>query len=134
MRFASAIHDRDYGMGIYHGRDLVRAPGLLSLSRIPLAFVFPFVVGRPWLAFAVLLGAGLTDVLDGWYARRFHQVTATGSVIDPITDKIFVMTVAVTLVVLSEVGATALVGVGAAFTYWRRELRAARRDLLRVRS
>jgi phosphatidylglycerophosphate synthase len=43
--------------------------------------------------------AGLTDMLDGWYARRFGQVTPTGSALDAITDKLFVMTVAVALVV-----------------------------------
>ena len=83
----------------YRVRDLVRVPGLLSLSRVPLAVAFPFVVGRPEIAFGVLVIAGLSDVLDGWYARRFGQVTATGSALDPITDKLFVLTVAVTLVV-----------------------------------
>ncbi len=86
-------------MGRYDRRDLLRVPGLLSLSRIPLAVAFPFVVDEPLVAFGILVAAGLTDVLDGWYARRFDQVTATGSVLDPITDKLFVMTVAMTLVV-----------------------------------
>lgn len=85
-------------MGHYDPRDLLRVPGLLSLSRVPLAVTFPLVVERPLVAFGVLVLAGLSDVLDGWYARRFGQVTATGSVIDPITDKLFVTTVAITLV------------------------------------
>ena len=89
-------------MGRYDLRDLVRIPGLLSLSRVPLAVVFSFVVGRPVLALGVLVGAGLTDVLDGWYARRFGQVTATGAALDPITDKLFVLTVAITLVVTGQ--------------------------------
>jgi cardiolipin synthase len=86
-------------MGRYRGRDLVRVPGLLSLSRIPLAAAFPFVLHRPGFAFGILITAGLTDVMDGWYARRFGQVTATGSALDPTTDKLFVLTVATTLVV-----------------------------------
>jgi phosphatidylglycerophosphate synthase len=85
-------------MGRYHGRDLVRVPGLLSLARLPLAVAFPFALGQPRVAFAILVAAGLTDVLDGWYARRFGQVTAAGAVLDPITDKLFVLTVAFTLV------------------------------------
>jgi cardiolipin synthase len=85
-------------MGRYRGRDILRVPGLLSLSRVPLAVAFPFVVGRPWFSLGVLVAAGISDVLDGWYARRFGQVTATGSALDPITDKIFVITVAFTLV------------------------------------
>jgi len=74
-------------------------PGLLSLARVPLAVAFPFVVDRPALALGVLLAAGLSDVLDGWTARRYGQVTPTGAALDPITDKVFVLTVAVTLVV-----------------------------------
>jgi cardiolipin synthase len=85
-------------MGHYCARDLWRVPGLLSLSRLPLAVAFPFALGRPAVALAVLFAAGLSDVLDGWYARKFSQVTATGTALDPVTDKIFVLTVAVCLV------------------------------------
>lgn len=93
----------------YDRRDVLRIPGLLSLSRVPLAALFPFVVGTPLIAFGVLVVAGLTDVLDGFYARRFNQVTTTGSVLDPITDKLFVMTVAVTLVVTGHLSIPAVV-------------------------
>jgi phosphatidylglycerophosphate synthase len=85
-------------MGLYRARDLWRVPGLLSLVRLPLAAAFPFALGRPFAVLAVLFAAGVSDVLDGWYARRFSQVTPTGTALDPTTDKIFVVTVAVTLV------------------------------------
>ena len=85
--------------GRYRFRDVFMAPGLLSLARVPLAIAFPFVVEEtPW-ALAVLALAGVTDVLDGFCARRFGQVTPTGAALDPVTDKLFVLTVAVTLVV-----------------------------------
>jgi cardiolipin synthase len=96
-------------MGRYHARDLVRVPGLLSLSRLPLAAVFPLTVGRPPLAFGVLVAAGLSDVADGWYARRFKQATATGAALDPVTDKLFVLTVAVTLLVTQQLTALSVV-------------------------
>lgn len=67
---------------------------MLSLARAPLAFVFFFVVDRPAVALAVLVVAGLTDVLDGWYARKFDQCTATGALVDGVTDKILVLLVA----------------------------------------
>jgi CDP-diacylglycerol--glycerol-3-phosphate 3-phosphatidyltransferase len=89
-------------VGIYRARDLWRVPGMLSLSRLVLAVAFPFALAReahPTAAVAVLVAAGASDVLDGWYARRFSQVTATGAALDPVTDKIFVLTVAVSLVV-----------------------------------
>jgi cardiolipin synthase (CMP-forming) len=86
-------------MGLYRARDLIGVPGLLSLSRVPLAAAFPFVLGHPLLALGVLAAAGVSDVLDGWVARRFGLVTPTGAALDPVTDKVFVTTVAVSLVV-----------------------------------
>ena len=85
-------------MGVYRARDLVRIPGLLSLARLPLAAAFAAAVDRPRVAVAVLAAAAASDALDGWYARRTGQVTATGAALDPVTDKLFVLTVAVTLV------------------------------------
>jgi cardiolipin synthase len=84
-------------MGLYRARDLLLVPSLISFVRLPLAAVFPFVVGQPWVALGVLVAAGLSDLADGWWARRYDQATATGAVVDPITDKIFVLTVVFTL-------------------------------------
>jgi CDP-diacylglycerol--glycerol-3-phosphate 3-phosphatidyltransferase/cardiolipin synthase len=82
----------------YRLRDLWLPPGLLSLARVPLALAFPFVSGEPVLAVLVLFAAGASDVLDGWLARRYGWVTATGCALDPVTDKLFVLTVVITLV------------------------------------
>lgn len=81
----------------YEARDLLRVPSLLSLARLPLAAVFPLALGDVRAAFGVLAAASLSDVLDGWWARRFHQATALGAVVDGACDKVFVATVAVTL-------------------------------------
>lgn len=86
-------------MGSYRAGDVLLGPTLLSLARLPLAAVFPFVVDRPVAATLVLVLAGVSDVLDGWWARRAGLVTPTGAVLDPIADKIFVITVVVSLVV-----------------------------------
>ncbi|MBI4951862.1 MAG: CDP-alcohol phosphatidyltransferase family protein [Myxococcales bacterium] len=86
-------------MNRFHARDLLLVPGLLSLARVPLAVAFALTVHLPALAFTMLVLAGVTDVLDGWYARRHGQVTMMGTVIDPITDKLFVGVVVVSLVV-----------------------------------
>ncbi|MFO0760605.1 MAG: CDP-alcohol phosphatidyltransferase family protein [Byssovorax sp.] len=77
--------------------DLLRAPNLLSLARIPLGALFPFVSRSVPASLAVLAAAGLTDVLDGWLARRTHTETALGAIIDPVADKVFALTVVVTL-------------------------------------
>lgn len=86
-------------MNRFRARDLLLVPGLLSLSRVPLAFAFALTVHLPFVAFGVLLAAGASDVLDGWYARRHLQVTMAGTLVDPITDKLFVGVVVVSLVV-----------------------------------
>jgi cardiolipin synthase (CMP-forming) len=86
-------------MGEFRSRDLFLVPSLLSFTRIPLAALFPFVLSSRPAALAVLCLAGASDMLDGWYARRFGQVTPAGAVVDPVTDKLFVLSVVTTLVV-----------------------------------
>jgi len=49
-------------------------------------------------AFLVLLLAGLTDVLDGYIARRRRLVTQLGSMLDPLADKSMMITVILSLV------------------------------------
>jgi phosphatidylglycerophosphate synthase len=73
-------------------------PNVLSAMRIPLAALFPFVVTRPALAIAVLAAAALTDVLDGWLARRLGEATPTGALVDGIADKLLGASVLVSLV------------------------------------
>jgi phosphatidylglycerophosphate synthase len=85
-------------MGDYSLRHLASLPGLLSLSRLGLAVAFVLAVKSPPAAIAVLLLAGITDLLDGFIARRFGQETATGAALDAIVDKVFVGTVVLTLV------------------------------------
>lgn len=85
-------------MGLYRVRDLGRVPSLLSLTRVPLGVAFALTVDRPALALSVIALSGLTDILDGWWARRFQQVTPMGAVVDPITDKWFVLCVVLALV------------------------------------
>jgi cardiolipin synthase (CMP-forming) len=85
-------------MGEFRARDLVLVPSLVSFVRIPLAVAFPFAIPSRVAALSILCAAGLSDVFDGWYARRFGQATPTGAVVDPVTDKLFVLSVVVSLV------------------------------------
>jgi cardiolipin synthase len=76
----------------------VNLPNLLSLARLALVPVFPFVYFSP-LPHARLWAAGVyalasaTDVLDGILARRLHMITRLGRVIDPMADKLMAATV-----------------------------------------
>jgi phosphatidylglycerophosphate synthase len=65
-----------------------------SLVRIPLGAAFLFVAEQRLLAIAVLVLAGISDVLDGWAARRWGTAVPgqphRGDWLDPFCDKVFV--------------------------------------------
>ena len=65
-------------------------PNLLSAFRILLVPIFLWSVlnGRPWEAFLIFFIAGLTDLLDGFIARIWHQRSKLGTILDPAGDKL----------------------------------------------
>jgi CDP-diacylglycerol--glycerol-3-phosphate 3-phosphatidyltransferase len=74
-------------------RTLVRLPNLLSCSRLVLAA--GFVAASETGARVGLIGAAaVTDFLDGWLARRANATSRWGALLDPIADRVFVLTVA----------------------------------------
>jgi CDP-diacylglycerol--glycerol-3-phosphate 3-phosphatidyltransferase len=50
----------------------------------------------------VLIIAGLTDVVDGWYARKYQQETPFGKLMDPVADKVMLLVLIVFLVARSS--------------------------------
>jgi cardiolipin synthase len=75
-------------------------PNLLTYSRIA---AVPVVVGclyyqdilqgglwLRWVALAIFIAAGVTDVLDGYYARKWGEQSTFGRMLDPIADKLLV--------------------------------------------
>jgi phosphatidylglycerophosphate synthase len=90
-------------------KQLLTVPNLLSLSRIPLGGVFWAALAagpaRAVYPFAVLAAAAVTDVLDGYIARRKHGANppGAGAWLDPICDKLFVGAVIAALYVQRQV-------------------------------
>ena len=67
-------------------------PNLLSAARLALAIVLFVLIERQQhaAATAVFLVAASTDWIDGWWARRFGQVSRLGRIFDPLVDKVIV--------------------------------------------
>jgi cardiolipin synthase len=75
-------------------------PNILTYARIA---AVPVVVGLMywqgildgglwlrWLALAIFIAAGVTDILDGYFARMWGQQSSLGKMLDPIADKLLV--------------------------------------------
>lgn len=68
---------------------------------MPLA-VWLILDGRYALAFWVFVGAGISDALDGYVAKRFDSRTRLGALLDPVADKALLAGVYVTLGVAGQ--------------------------------
>jgi len=70
-------------------------PNILTAARLPAIFlitVWTYWAG-PWAsaALALFILAALTDIFDGWIARKLNAVTDFGRLMDALVDKIFIL-------------------------------------------
>lgn len=70
-----------------------------------LVAVTGITIPREIFALGVFLAAAVTDMLDGYLARRWGQITTVGTLLDPIADKLLVSAALVTLVAIDRVSA-----------------------------
>ena len=73
---------------------IITVPNLLTIFRMVLIPVFVSLLfyQRFVIALAIFVVAGLTDGLDGLLARRFDQKSQLGTILDPIADKMMMVT------------------------------------------
>jgi CDP-diacylglycerol--glycerol-3-phosphate 3-phosphatidyltransferase len=83
-------------------------PNSLTVLRI---FMVPVMVWMLWteptfkqgiVACAIFVGAMITDIIDGWLARRWDLVSPIGAYLDPLADKLMTVTVLVMLIPLGR--------------------------------
>ncbi len=71
---------------------IFNVPNQISAARLLMSFVLFALIPLKfyWLSLALFVLAAGTDWVDGWYARKYHQVTQLGRILDPFCDKILI--------------------------------------------
>lgn len=92
------------------GAESINVPNVLTLARILLIPIFIILFVHPTpdqsLAAAIIFAvAAVTDMLDGYIARRTGQVTKLGKLLDPIADKLLVLSALILLMNVDRVSA-----------------------------
>jgi len=79
-------------------------PNTLTILRVFFAIITFAMIGLTHYDFALFFFvlAAITDALDGWWARRFKQITVFGRVMDPFADKFLICGVFVCFVAIPE--------------------------------
>ena len=92
------------------GQESLNLPNVITLLRILLIPVFVMLFFTPTpdrslSAAVVFVVAAITDLLDGYIARRMGQITKLGKLLDPIADKLLVLSALILLVNVDRVSA-----------------------------
>jgi cardiolipin synthase len=74
-------------------------PNLITLGRILLVpvVVWAIAAGEMRIAFLLFLAAAISDAVDGFLAKRFGMTTELGAYLDPLADKVLIVSIYVTL-------------------------------------
>jgi len=77
----------------------VSIPNLITLARILAVpvIIWAITAGEARIAFALFLAAGLSDLVDGFLAKRFGMATELGAYLDPLADKAMIVSLYVAL-------------------------------------
>ena len=72
-------------------------PNILSFFRLALIpfIVWSYFLNVPYLCAGLIMLSGITDLLDGYIARRFNMVSALGKALDPVADKLTLLAILV---------------------------------------
>jgi len=95
-------------------KEVVNLPNSITMLRIciiPVLFLLLLSPGR-WLSFTIavlFIIAALTDLLDGYIARKYSIVTKMGQFLDPVVDKLIVSTAMILMIPIGRIPAWVVV-------------------------
>ena len=95
-------------------QDALNIPNLLTMARIVMIPLFLWLLDEDtpragfWAALVFTLAA-LTDLVDGWLARKMNVVSVLGKLLDPLADKLIVMACLVWMVPMGRIPAWVVV-------------------------
>jgi CDP-diacylglycerol---glycerol-3-phosphate 3-phosphatidyltransferase len=74
------------------GDTVLNVPNQLTFARLALAIVFFVFLACNWYltSLGLFIAAAVTDWFDGYWARKYKQITQVGRVLDPLADKVVV--------------------------------------------
>lgn len=94
---------------MYTKKEIFTVSNFISLFRLLMAVPFWYLIGilnEPGIRYIVagmaLFGAA-TDILDGYIARKYNQVSEVGKIIDPLADKITIGVIVISLFMIDEI-------------------------------
>ena len=74
-------------------------PNIITIARmlaVPL-IVWLIISNQMFLAFVIFIAAGLSDAVDGFIAKRFNAATSLGAYLDPLADKLLLVSIYISL-------------------------------------
>ncbi len=98
---------------ISSGEKIFNLPNIITMGRIGFIPVLFFLLMDPGLTWSLVIAfcfvaAALTDLLDGYLARKYEIVTKMGQFLDPIADKLIVNTAMILMIPIGRIPAWAV--------------------------
>jgi CDP-diacylglycerol--glycerol-3-phosphate 3-phosphatidyltransferase len=93
-------------------KEIKTKSNLLSLFRLFLAVPLWYLLDNfkydtvRYITFFVCVFGAITDILDGYLARKYNQVTEMGKIIDPLADKVVICMIIIKLYLIGEINST----------------------------
>ncbi len=92
----------EQGSATEAARQVLTIPNVISIVRLAGVPLFLWLILGPEadaLAFGVLVLSGISDWADGYLARRLHQTSRLGEILDPVADRLYILSTVVGLAV-----------------------------------